>query len=410
MNPLIWKALTLGPALAGCAVLALGTALAWRSRVPDPRCRHRPGPLWRRILLPWVGRCAYALDGLRPDAGGLLTCPECGGRCRADRVARHWAVPLHRRWWCRAGIALLLATSAAPATWWVRRGEWVEHLPDEAVLRVNEWLGQRTPRMLREALATRAEPRSLSPADCRRFARVLVEDLRSDDIPWNADQASWALVRLGPDALGCIEAALASPDVQQRELAAATLMRIDGYTYAPSDAFLRVLVSRLARAGHGAGAEDPCARVTDRLTEARTITELAPHAERVAKDLAGVLDGPNPRARLLAAIVAVHAGLDALRPRAVARLVAHLGDNDLEDDAVLATAALVRAGEAARDDLEQAAAKGDDPQQRRLAALILRRIVEPGSAMAQVPTGDPARITSLARDPTVLTVNRLLDR
>ncbi|MBL8757861.1 MAG: hypothetical protein JNK35_05470, partial [Phycisphaerae bacterium] len=120
--------------------------------------------------------------------------------------------------------------------------------------------------------------------------------------------------------------------------------------------------------------------------------------------------GPNPRARLLAAIVAVHAGLDELRPHAVSLLVGHLGDNDLEDDAVLATAALVRAGEAARQDLEQAAARGDDPQQRRLAALILRRIVEPGSAMAQVTKDDPARITALARDPTVLTVNRLLDR
>jgi hypothetical protein len=234
-------------------------------------------------------------------------------------------------------------------------------------------------------------------------ARLAALDLREGTPEGLIESARLALVCLGPDAVTELETVLRSPIRAEREHAAGCLLRSQGredWTYTPSDPFLDVLVASL---GDEANA---------RLARAEVLWYLRGSPARVQERLALLLDGGNLLARFGAAVLLAPVGSEAptaLRAAAAGVLVEHLRDNDIREDAVLATSALVEAGAAARPVLEVAAA-GEDVQQRRLAALILRRIVEPEADAARLTSDDPARITATMRDPTLRSVHEAIWR
>ncbi len=216
--------------------------------------------------------------------------------------------------------------------------------------------------------------------------------------------AQCALGNIGAAALPELETALLSGELMLREHAAQVLINMrwhDEWQHTPSDPLFDVLIASLNEG------RNPRLRRNDVLSFLRWAS-----AYGVPARLASLLDGSTTLGRFSAAVLlapATSAAPVGLRALAVGVLVEHLRDNDIADDAVLATAALVEAGPAARPALEDAAAS-EDAQQRRLAALILRRIIDPGASYAQLPKDDPARITSTRHDPTTMSLDHAMWR
>lgn len=197
----------------------------------------------------------------------------------------------------------------------------------------------------------------------RAWIRSLIEQLRDDDIRWNATTAGRWLFPVRQEAAPWLRLALLSDDRQQRQIVAEILRQVDGER---SELLLRANVEALE-------CDDMTLLRPNEAEEAmRILDELAPaeidDARRrgiqisnatdsvgwfledpgrirlAAPLLGGQLDSPDPQAAFLSAFLLAHIGGDRWRDAVVPILVASLMENDVGGDAVLACNGLFAMG------------------------------------------------------------------
>ncbi len=228
-------------------------------------------------------------------------------------------------------------------------------------------------------------------------AAALVEQLRDDDVRWNAMEASESLRRLGWRAVPALESALASEDWQQRQMAADVLRSVAGYK--PSPAMLRVEVEglrhdELPRQRRGRRA------YTFVFNAKRGAEHLLRHVREAEPLLTAALVSEDQQQRFLCAYILGCAGRDEHAAAVAGVLLPHLRDNDVRNDAIMAAAALYRLGPKVRPYVV-AARPSADRQARQLIDLILINLDEgPPQTWEELDARKRMhRVTRLRHDP-----------
>lgn len=205
---------------------------------------------------------------------------------------------------------------------------------------------------------------------------MLIDDLRDDEVRWNASNALRELSRMNPPPIDALEIALQSDDWQQRQLAAAALRQMPSYR--PSRAFCRVLVEGLR--------DDDLPRHDPEDGEAPTMTwvfnaiygvkYLLERPRIATEELAKGLSVPDVQGRFWCAFVLGMTGRHEYVDDAAPILIEHLGDNQFGSDGVYAAAALYRFGMPVLPYLESARF-GADRQMQSLIDLIVLDLFNP---------------------------------
>ena len=391
------------------AILLLAAALL-RLRAPrGPLCRgHRPRG-WRLLSTnAWFRDCGYDLTRLPVGEIGVVRCPECAACTPAAAIA----LPKRRRPpLARLSIAVIVLSAIAHTAYWVRSGDWTRHLSDSALIRARQWLGDRTPSMVRFELLNRinASPPTLSAADLQDAVPLVIDELRDDDITGNAEDAVTALEGpLWAYSNRALYETLASTDWQQRQIVANIIVRRSD---PPSPDLLRVLVEALRddTLPSGCGLRYSYNRVYNAEAAVGYLTVNAADAEPL---LAEALDSPDWQQRFLAAVILGAGRRFDLADRAVPILIEHLDRNAIAEDAKGAVVGLVGFAAAALPDLD-AAATDPDPQRSALARVVRRRILanemqrSRASPLPRDPTESAAAISSTG-DATLMSTGNVL--
>lgn len=248
---------------------------------------------------------------------------------------------------------------------------------------------------------------SLHCAHANDRAAELIEDLRDDDVRWNAIKAWYGIVELEEPPVEALHAALDSDDWQQRQLAADLLWRFArddraGRRFAPyvTSRLIAVTIEGL-RDDDSATSQVPGERDLQLFNAANGFRVLAKHAELAREQLVEGLDGEDYQQRFLCALALGTGGVGSESERVAAILVPHLADNDIPDDAKWSARALFMLGAEAIPHLEAAKEASDDAQQRDLLELILMNLKgAPDSIDDLLARQELNTITSVARDPT----------
>jgi len=230
------------------------------------------------------------------------------------------------------------------------------------------------------AALTLCEIDAYRPTD-DRFARVLIDAMRDDDVRWNADEAvlrlRWTSDAVRKMVAPALESALDSDDWQQRQIAAYVLCDVKDHI--PSDRMLAVLVEALRDDALPSG---PPARKgggwTYNYVNNATVAFHVLHAHhgRAEPHLLDVLDSADLQQRFLASVLLIANGSKAAEVTAVPLLIEHLRDNRHNADAVMAARALGRYGPGVLPYLERATGK-TDTQQRALIRMIQVTLTQP---------------------------------
>ncbi|MGB0954335.1 MAG: hypothetical protein ACPG31_14045, partial [Planctomycetota bacterium] len=162
------------------------------------------------------------------------------------------------------------------------------------------------------------------PEEMEDLATLFRHALRDDAIRYNANLA---LGFLSDDAFSDhLQISLRSPDLQERRLAAALLMKKDA---PPTDILLQEAVASLQKDAFGSSETVPIPNAN------RAAGYLQRHRDKAGPFLLAALDSSNMEERLRAA--AILAKCRHPRPEAyVPVLLSHLMDNEIPDDATLA--------------------------------------------------------------------------
>lgn len=276
--------------------------------------RHAP---WRVFYRPL---CGFDLAAARTAPDGSCVCPECARAVRDRREAR--TSPRALRW--RNITAVLMALMlGAWCSGTVRRGDYIRWLPSDALIWVRAHVASQIPLLNRELIGRLAR-RELTPPQQSALSWAVIDDLRDDDVKWNADYAQSVLSSAGPLAHPALQHALQSDDRQQRGLAWLTLSGEPGFQ--PSSSFMHATYAQMREDGEYGRA------AMHYLVENPWVID---HAE-----LARVIGSGDPRQRLIASAVAGLARRDALIDNAFPVLLKALHDNDVGSDAKLASRAL----------------------------------------------------------------------
>jgi hypothetical protein len=226
------------------------------------------------------------------------------------------------------------------------------------------------------ALGSGRQSRSLDP-------QVIVQAFADDNMRFNATRMMWNfyVARNRNDggvlasAIPALEEALFSPDWQQRQFCAAALRCLPYYN--PSERMLDVTVEGLRndelprglRLADGARTWSPVSNAT------AGTTYLLGHADLASDFLLDGLESDDDQQRFLCAYILGMSGHTRALPLAAEILIEHLQDNDIDGDAVWATAALYRFGPRVIPILERV--RPADEQQRRAVSLILLDLLDP---------------------------------
>ncbi len=363
---------------------------------PPPSLTSRFWPLrWFRNSACW-----YDLTGLRPAPDGSITCPECGRRLHTVAQAL-----FHTRRWrlARLGLVLTLAAALPIQTRFVRTWRWVKWIPTTALVAAERVCGPSLPLALQRQVETRVDTQVLDPEEARVLIPALIRDLKADGVNGNAERAMWLLPQLGNDALAALEAALRSPDWQQRQLAAHVLRGQPGLT--PCDDLLRVTVEGLRSDDLPYERPDPSAlRHYGHFTDVRNarggFVYLLGFPDMIEPFIEPGLTSEDHQQRLLCAGLAGGAHLSRLIPKAAPILIEHLRANRVPEDARFAGAALFRFGPEVAPWLEPLT-NSDDRQARAIARRILSDFVqEPVPARFLSANQTNAGINSANYDPS----------
>lgn len=220
---------------------------------------------------------------------------------------------------------------------------------------------------------------------------ALLENLRSDDLRWNATLSANYLFRAINDSSevratlrSYLEQHLASSDRQLRVLATSLCMRVEvqeARSRRPISPHpeIRAAALRWLTSPYPAG---------DRLefeTSATPSVAMAKefcllHVAWMEQDLLGLMNGGDQEERFVAAVVLGNAARTRHCERIAAVLVPHLRDNKIEGDALEAMHALKRLGSPVIPFLESALEFSTDKQERVCLESTLAEIKSPGSS------------------------------
>ena len=223
---------------------------------------------------------------------------------------------------------------------------------------------------------------------------TLIADLKSSVPDPRPRDALNTLLSFGEPAVAPLSAALDSPNYLQRQLAAAALRAMDGFSIegespfspdtpppkiTPTPALLRVCIEGLKDDTlPGVSAGDREYDQHPIIFNAASGTRfLIKHAARAEPLLADALKSPDLQQRFCAAIILGFAARPRHAETICAILIPHLRDNSIRGDALWASCALYHLGHAAELHLLAASLRPVDQQQRELLALILSDIRDP---------------------------------
>ncbi len=393
-----------------CAAAVIGCTVAIHLYRMHRGRRFCPGPRspWYAFLSPLrlfiLPRCGYDLSGLPIASCGSLACPECGRKLRDITQAR--THPSRFRWHRPALIAISLAWFLA-LTDAARTGQWSEHAPDWFVIAHRVLIGKHGIASLNQRANHRLSTRIFSQNQIDWIIPSYIDDLRNDEIPWNADNAVAYLTGIGLPAVERLNAALDSSDYQQRQLSAHILRRILDNTafsgFVPSDRLLAVTTEGLRSdtLPFDPGDETHPSHGLYVNNGREGMEFLARFPLRAQPHLRNAMRSTDAQARFLAAIVAAQDDPPLLLAQAAPILVSHLKDNAISEDAKFAATALKSAGPLAIPYLQSAARSTDDQQRTTALLILLDLITEPTEAeslrrpLQHISTiyADPPRLT-----------------
>lgn len=402
------KHLILNAASYAALVLGVLALLYWAwfvARRPRRYCPGQPRPFSAWFWpFTWATfpQCGYDLASLT-ETGGLCRCPECG---RESRIHQRRQTPTSIAW-RRLGVLFLVAGVSAPVGLYLRSGRWATHLPTPVLLAVRSTMGSFTHPAVRDVIMDRCRPPYTEkgeqngepplPLWQQRWAiRTFINDLRDDDVPYNAEGSLYALSWFAHDLTNPpLQAALRSDDYQQRQYAADILR--DRSEVAPSADLYRVSVEGLVDDSPGDG------RTSWLLMSNAHVgfDYLLLHAEGAEPYIKEGLASKDAQQRMLCALIAAATNRQQLLPTACPLLVESLGSDDIEENAKFSAAALMKLGRPALPYLKPALAD-DDAQRRQIAVLLVQRIEEPLSPPTRLLESDAASITGLVSEPSLL--------
>lgn len=206
-------------------------------------------------------------------------------------------------------------------------------------------------------------------SDSGSQAEALIADLAHDDVRWNAEHAHWDLRAMDDPPIDLLEAALDSPDYQQRQFAAQILRYFDQED--PSMRLIEVTYEGLRDDQYPDG-RDPARPTYNYLPNAAGgMRFLMKHHLKARKWLLRGLDSDDPQQRFLCAFVLGMNGVQDRLADTAAVLLLHLRDNDIPGDACMACPALYRLGPKVRPFLLAALDDADTQQEEAIRLLLL---------------------------------------
>jgi hypothetical protein len=282
-----------------------------------------------------------------------------------------WVVRRVRVW------PISLALAGLSAAMWrsdqLQHWGWVNWLPTDIVVRVDHWLGNKSPPEVRGRVVSALSAGTLSPRLDEMAISSLIHELRDDNVEWNAMGAAWQLRSLRIGAVPALERALHSPDWQTRQFAASILREHEWGD--PSGALIAVTVEGLRSDDlPDQRAEGSRRSAYSYVNNGKEGVEfLAKHARSAVMEMSRALANGDDQQKLLCAVAAGLAGLDDLLPAAAPVLIEHLGGNDVGADATLAQAGLIGFGPRVVEYLS-GAMDGGDVQRQKLLRRVLERV------------------------------------
>lgn len=225
-----------------------------------------------------------------------------------------------------------------------------------------------------------------------RVAEVLkwVEDLRDDDVPWNATEA-WARLCNAEDAVDpFLRPALRSADVQQRQYAAQILVRRGAPAWPE-------LVDGAVELLRSDSILNPWT-VHDRDS---AVAWLEPRVKPASYALRNALYSDDSLQRFLSAFVLARTATPIDRHVVFGLLLERLGDNDIRSDATMAVHGLYRLGPAVLGPV-RTAMRDADPQALSLLRLVELDLMQPPRGVADIVQRKRMHsVTALYHDPAV---------
>ncbi|MBS0196807.1 MAG: hypothetical protein JSR77_08620 [Planctomycetes bacterium] len=375
----------LAPGLLGVALMLWSVARLLRSAFQHTDPNLCPGP--RRTWVGWVTRawlltdyCGYDLSATAARSDGSRRCPECGAvHAAAAKLTR----TSHR---VRLAPLAALCMLAAAAMWnvrWIRRGGWIPYTPTSALILAQRLSGPLCHDDIRWEVHNRVRAGTLYAWQRHLVVATAIDNLRDDAIANNAEWAMSTLAALGEDSLIALEAALHSPEWQQRQLAAEVLRswcpderasrRVTSSpapVYQPTPKLLEVTVEGLA--------DDALPYATNSTTwvfNARSGYEfLRRHITQAAPYIRAGLNAGDPQQRMLCSLLAGQSRDPVLVAAAAPMLVEQLRDDGVVFNAKYACDSLLWLGRQSFRHLNRAL-DSQDSQQRTLAGLLVLDIV-----------------------------------
>lgn len=322
---------------------------------------------WFDLLLPYRyflwQTCGYDLSRQPPlNERGEVRCPECGQITTPRRVHRG----RYRFRPGRASVACLLLGSGCLIAVSSRTEDWIPWTPTYALVAIQEAGMPWHEIALRRELSKRVNDGGESKWVASRLARLLVTDLHSDEVEWNAYVAMRQLDDMADVARPALFDALRSTDWQQRQLAFIALARIE------ERCELTAAEPRIVDVALEALRDDSEWYYQNAVVGMNYLYRhgaAEPGVRRRIRQVLGTTD--DPQQRLLCAVVCGHLAdiesLDAAYPI----LVECLQDNTISGDAKFVAPALAAFGPPVTARLEATRAATPDAQQALLVDLLL---------------------------------------
>ncbi len=388
----------IGALLVGGVCCAGIWIVPWLCRRPRKYCLGpRPSGWWGRFN-PWLSMrrpCGYDLSGAVEDDRGGVLCPECGRKHSNRRWLRRQP---HRS---MAGVATIVLSATALSLWcWPPELEsrLVAAAPSGVLLKIEEVLQSATPRSVKRETRRRFDNFELTEEEIDRTLVLVVNDLRNDDIDFNAMAASDRLRGFGGRGVAALESALRSDDWQFRQYAASILQAIAGES--PSRDLLRVSAEGLAD-----DSRNPAASRVELCNANDCLYYLSKHAKEASEFLLVGMNSQDGQLRFLSAVVAGEGGVAELVGTAVPILVEHLGSNDISEDGIMAFHALAGFGASATSVLESMGQSGDAQRDAAVAYLVWKFKAWPMGDAPRPPK--LPRLSQLVEDPLAVPLDWL---
>lgn len=215
----------------------------------------------------------------------------------------------------------------------------------------------------------------LAPALRSRFMAA-IENLRDDDIPYNALHAQAELCEIGCQALPVLEKALWSEDYQTRHVAA-WILRHCCADYEPTPRLLDVTADQLNWYEY----PEDMYWLTTPADAFHWLRDSTQAVRQLKGRLVRNLQSTDRQEQVLSALLLAEHGETAWSSVLAPILIPHLADNQIPSDGGLAAYALGKLGESVRVYVTPLLGS-DDAQQADLARLILAELDHPGDTNA----------------------------